>query len=69
MGKEEAEVKFDLEHMFNPTPALNKGAHKLCGSVTESIRTFPSTCANRISHNNSVTTFIIYNFFWEENFH
>ena len=41
MGKEEAEIEFDLQHMFNSAPALNKGPHKLCASVTDSIQTFP----------------------------
>ena len=42
MGKEEAEIEFDLQHMFNSDPALNKGSHKLCASVTEWIQTFSS---------------------------
>ena len=42
MGKEEVEIEFDLQHMFNSAPALNTGAHKLCASVSGSMTTFPS---------------------------
>ena len=42
MGKEEVEIEFDLQHMFNSAPALNKGAHKLCASVLGLVTTFPS---------------------------